>query len=171
MDCEQLVDSDANTAFLSACQYKYGGFAKEPGETAGELLKTQPVGLRVQTFTVVISRSLSHVPVAGITITLSTDQSLAYAEVIGYLGVEPPIVGSTFEPENGKCRVGKETHPEPTEQCDIVRGITYTSCYQEGRTHDYQTLYYDYDLDNMLSLSAPPVLEAILHPAIMVTRN
>jgi hypothetical protein len=33
-----LVDNDANTTFLSACQYKYGGIAKEPGETAGEPL-------------------------------------------------------------------------------------------------------------------------------------
>ncbi|KAF8515289.1 terpenoid cyclases/protein prenyltransferase alpha-alpha toroid [Gautieria morchelliformis] len=29
-----LVDNDANANFLSACHYKYGGIAKEPGETA-----------------------------------------------------------------------------------------------------------------------------------------
>ena len=35
---DHLVDNDANVTFLSACQYKYGGIAKEPGETSGELL-------------------------------------------------------------------------------------------------------------------------------------
>ncbi|KAF8575608.1 terpenoid cyclases/Protein prenyltransferase [Ramaria rubella] len=30
---EQYVANDANTDFLYACQYKYGGIAKEPGET------------------------------------------------------------------------------------------------------------------------------------------
>lgn len=39
LDGEHLVDSDANTEFLFACQYKYGGIAKQPGETAGEHLK------------------------------------------------------------------------------------------------------------------------------------
>lgn len=36
LDGDHLVDNDANVTFLSACQYRYGGIAKEPGETSGK---------------------------------------------------------------------------------------------------------------------------------------
>lgn len=36
LNSDESVNSDANTEFLSACQFKFGGIAKQPGDTPGQ---------------------------------------------------------------------------------------------------------------------------------------
>lgn len=74
---DHLVDSDANATFLSACQYKYGGIAKEPGETSGELLTSATLRRSTRDPLTHFFRSLSHISITCLTITLSAFKSLA----------------------------------------------------------------------------------------------